>query len=188
MWVCLCRFEHNLFPRVRAVCPDLDSTNACDLQWIQWEVSIWICSISNYCLILRMTCLSFWSVFVWDTQRKFSDYWAIITELLQLLSVLTFHCNKVIFKLPSRRALQDLLKSNCGWTPKTTPNFVTPVMDFASNPFLLHPNSPEILDNITCICLCLKLATSHHNTCGNILLIKPLGNVTFPNKISAWQT
>lgn len=62
MWVCLCRLQHNLFPRVRDVCPDLDSTNACDLQLIQWEVSIWICSISNYCLILRMTRLSFWSV------------------------------------------------------------------------------------------------------------------------------
>lgn len=138
MWVCLCRLQHNLFPRVRDVCPDLDSTNACDLQWIQWEVSIWICSISNYCLILRMTRHSFWSVLC-DTQRKFSGYWVIIAELLQLLSVLPFHCNKVICKLPARRVLQDLLKSKCGWTPKTTPNVVTPVMDFVSNSFLLQP-------------------------------------------------
>lgn len=49
--------------------------------------------------------------FVWDTQKKFSDYWVIIAELLQLLFVLTFHCNEVIFKLPARMVLQDLLKS-----------------------------------------------------------------------------
>lgn len=125
--------------------------------------------------------------FVWDTQRKFSGYWVIIAELLQLLSILPFHCNKVIFKLPARRVLQDLLKSKFGRTPKTTPNVVTPVMDFVSNPFLLQPNHPETLDNITCTSLWLKLATSYHKTCSDILLIKPLGNVAFPKKVSAWE-
>lgn len=101
---------------------------------------------------------------VWDTQRNFSDYWAIVTELLQLLSVLTFHCNEVIFKLPARRALKDLLKPKGGWAPKTIPNFVTPGMNFASSPFLLQLNHPETLDNTTCPSVWLKLATSHHNT------------------------
>lgn len=125
--------------------------------------------------------------FVWDTQRKFSDYWVIVTGLLQLVSVLTFHCNEVIFKLPPRSVLQYLLKPKGGWAQDTVSNFVTPGMDFASGPFLLPHNHPETLDNITCTSLWHNVATSYHKTQGKILLTKSFGNVTFPRKTSVQQ-
>lgn len=117
--------------------------------------------------------------FMRDTQRKFWDYWVIITELLQLLSVLTFHCNEVIFKLPPRRVLQYLLKPKGGRAPETVPNFVTLGME--------EPNHPATLDNITCTSLWHTLSASCHKIWSNILLIKPFGNVPFPSKTSARQ-
>lgn len=121
---------------------------------------------------------------MWDTQRKFSDYWVIITQLLQLLSVLTFHCNEVTLKLPPSKVLQFLLKPKGWWAPEIVPTVVTPGMDFASGPLLLRPHHLETLSDISRASFWHKLATSSYNTWGNVLLIKPFGNVTFPSKTS----
>lgn len=57
-------------------------------------------------------------------------------------------------------------------------------MDFASGPLLLRPHHLETLSDISRASFWHELATSSYNTWGNVLLIKPFGNVTFPSKTS----
>lgn len=109
--------------------------------------------------------------------------WTTATSIIR--PVLAFDSNGVMFKLPPRRVLQYILKLKGGWTPKMVPNFVTLGMNFAKGPFLLRPRCPEIPGDTTCTSLWQNLPTRCHKTWGNISLLKLLGNVTFPSKVSA---
>ena len=120
-----------------------------------------------------------------------ASYWEWCASALKVFRV---RYPKEIFRLLSYNywtsaamVLRYLLKPKGGWAPESVPNFVTPGMDFASAPFLLKPNHPATLENITCTSLYHALASNCHKTWSNILLIKPSGYVPFPGKTSAWR-